>query len=69
MGKCQKNIKEAQECASNHDFVDTLLWFYEKEQNNKDGHLSATESWDYKQISNEYEDFGNFNYGATGTVP
>ena len=24
--------------------------------------------WDYKQKSHLYEDFGNFNYGATGTA-
>jgi hypothetical protein len=24
--------------------------------------------WDYKRIDMKYEDFGNFNYGATGTA-
>ncbi|MCL6478057.1 MAG: SBBP repeat-containing protein [Peptococcaceae bacterium] len=24
--------------------------------------------WDYKQIDSKYEDFGNFNYGATGSA-
>ena len=25
-------------------------------------------SWDYKQLGSEYENFGNFNYGATGAA-
>jgi hypothetical protein len=24
------------------------------------------ESWNYKKLGSQYEDFGNFNYGATG---
>jgi len=24
--------------------------------------------WDYKQYGNQYQKFGNFNYGATGTA-
>jgi hypothetical protein len=35
-------------------------WFYEQVRNRG--------PWDYKQISRGYEDFGNFNYGATGTA-
>jgi hypothetical protein len=23
--------------------------------------------WDYKQLGSQYENFGNFNYGATGS--
>ena len=30
---------------------------------NRDGQVGP---WDYKQKGHEYEDFGNFNYGATG---
>jgi len=33
-------------------------WFYNQVRN---GGL-----WDYKQYGSQYEDFGNFNYGATG---
>ena len=25
-------------------------------------------SWNYKKLGNQYEDFGNFNYGATGAA-
>lgn len=33
-------------------------WFYTQVRNRG--------SWDYKQISKEYEAFGNFHYGAVG---
>lgn len=33
-------------------------WFYTKVRNRGD--------WDYKQQGREFEDFGNFNYGACG---
>jgi hypothetical protein len=35
-----------------------FLWFYDQVHNKG--------TWDYKQIANEYDEFGNFNYGATG---
>jgi len=35
-------------------------WFYDQVRNK--GH------WDYKQQGKEYENFGNFNFGATGRV-
>lgn len=35
-------------------------WFYSQ--------VRGRGPWDYKQKSLEYEAFGNFNYGATGTV-
>ncbi|WP_397450423.1 polymorphic toxin type 44 domain-containing protein [Pseudomonas sp. NA-150] len=35
-------------------------WFYTQVKNRG--------PWDYKQISREYEAFGNYNYGATGTA-
>ncbi|MDC0669152.1 PAAR-like protein [Nannocystis radixulma] len=35
-----------------------LLWFYEQVKNGG--------PWDYKQRGAQYEDFGNYNYGATG---
>jgi hypothetical protein len=37
-----------------------LLWFYEQVHNRA--------PWDYKQVHKDYADFGNFNYGATGTA-
>lgn len=37
-----------------------LLWFYSQ--------VRGRGPWDYKQKSREYEAFGNFNYGVTGTV-
>ncbi|MGY2180835.1 polymorphic toxin type 44 domain-containing protein [Pseudomonas agarici] len=35
-------------------------WFYTQVRNRG--------PWDYKKTSSEYEAFGNFNYGATGTA-
>ncbi|NVZ51565.1 bacteriocin [Pseudomonas sp. B6002] len=35
-------------------------WFYSQ--------VRGRGPWDYKQKSLKYEAFGNFNYGATGTV-
>lgn len=35
-----------------------FLWFYSQVQNRG--------PWDYKQLGQEYADFGNFNYGASG---
>lgn len=46
------NIKEAQE------HLDPR-WFRDQVRNGA--------PWDYKQFGSKYEDFGNFNYGATGT--
>lgn len=37
-----------------------LSWFYKKVRNRGD--------WDFKQFGSQYEEFGNFNYGATGTA-
>jgi hypothetical protein len=37
-----------------------LTWFYSQVRNKG--------PWDYKQNGSVYEDFGNFNYGATGTA-
>src|SRR5262249_29944916 len=37
-----------------------LLWFYNQVHNKA--------PWDYKQKSPMYQDFGNFNYGATGAA-
>ncbi|MGZ3912013.1 MAG: polymorphic toxin type 44 domain-containing protein, partial [Flavisolibacter sp.] len=35
-------------------------WFYNQVQNKG--------PWDYKQQGRKYEDFGNFNFGATGSA-
>ena len=35
-----------------------LHWFYD--------HVHNKGPWDYKQRGRQYQDFGNFNYGATG---
>jgi uncharacterized protein involved in type VI secretion and phage assembly len=40
-------------------------WFKNKVRNNKEG---RPDSWDYKQLGQEYQDFGNFNYGLTGSA-
>ncbi|WP_230375143.1 polymorphic toxin type 44 domain-containing protein [Pseudomonas fulva] len=37
-----------------------LSWFYKKVRNRGE--------WDYKQLGPQFESFGNFNYGATGTA-
>ena len=64
-----RNIAEAEK----HDYplsalvdypelqLDTALWFYR--QVNDGG------PWDYKLQGPDFEDFGNFNYGATGKAP
>jgi len=36
----------------------TFIWFYEK--------VKYGGPWDYKTRGSAYQDFGNFNYGATG---
>ncbi|MFH7519227.1 polymorphic toxin type 44 domain-containing protein, partial [Pseudomonas syringae pv. tagetis] len=36
-----------------------MSWFFYKVRNKG--------PWDYKQIHPEWEDFGNFHYGAVGT--
>ena len=38
-------------------------WFRERVRNNSEG---RPDSWDYKQLGDQYIPFGNFNYGATG---
>jgi len=52
-----KNIFEA-EVARFH--MRSSEWFYDKVRNGG--------PWDYKQLDPKYEEFGNFNYGATGTA-
>jgi len=54
-----KNILEA-----NRRFLSNPLaspgWFYNQVRNNG--------PWDYKQAGSQYQDFGNFNYGAAGAA-
>jgi len=40
--------------------IANLLWFYRKVESGGD--------WDYKTSGKMYQDFGNFNYGATGAA-
>lgn len=37
-----------------------VLWFYNQVRNRG--------PWDYKQLGSQYQDFGNFNFGATGAA-
>ncbi|MFZ6181185.1 PAAR-like protein [Nannocystis pusilla] len=53
----EANIQEA---AARRGDPDALLWFYR--QVRKGG------PWDYKQRGKQYEDFGNYHYGATGAA-
>jgi hypothetical protein len=39
---------------------DNPLWFYDQVRNKG--------PWDYKQLGPQYQDFGNFNFGATGSA-
>lgn len=60
------NVSRALDYQANHSIAETIDWFYETVRNNKDGHLSADLSMDYKQIDPQYADFGNFNYAVVG---
>lgn len=48
-----KNVKEAKDHYN-------PKWFYDQVRNKG--------PWDYKQQGSQYQDFGNFNYGATGSA-
>ncbi len=60
------NVSRALDYQANHSIAETIDWFYETVRKNKDGHLSADLSMDYKQINPQYADFGNFNYAVVG---
>jgi hypothetical protein len=47
-----KNMQEA--AANSYNY----FWFYNQVRNKG--------PWDYKQLGVQYQDFGNFNFGATG---
>jgi hypothetical protein len=42
----------------NPDHAAFMIWFYYKVRNHG--------PWDYKQLHKDYENFGNFHYGAVG---
>ena len=52
--------KEQKEYFSTGGTAFLFSWFYKKVRNGGD--------WDYKQRGRQYQDFGNFNYGAVGTA-
>lgn len=49
-----KNIEQAKAHYGN------IVWFYNQVRNKG--------PWDYKQQDSSFQDFGNFNFGATGTA-
>jgi hypothetical protein len=62
----QDNVQIAQTFQNNHTPAEVAEYFYDIVRNNKDGHLPADVSMDYKQIDPIYADFGNFNYAVVG---
>ncbi|TKB63260.1 MAG: hypothetical protein E8D47_13025, partial [Nitrospira sp.] len=50
---CPSNIGQAQQSYN-------PFWFYNQVRNHG--------RWDYKQLGGQYENFGNFHYGATGSA-
>lgn len=56
------NMAEARRHRSGRNMAlpQTYYWFYQKVRNHG--------PWDYKQKNRLWANFGNFNYGATGTV-
>ena len=54
------NVAYAMAYQATHTKEETILWFRQQVQNKG--------IWDYKQNWKEYENFGNFNYGAVGTA-
>lgn len=53
------NIATAQAYAATHSPVETMTWFFDQ--------VKAGGPWDYKAgQQNQYEEFGNFHYGAIG---
>ena len=53
-----KQLKTNGNQAASHSAVD-LGWFYQQVRNKG--------TWDYKQNGRGYENFGNYNFGYTGT--
>lgn len=44
----------------------TPTWFYNRVKPGTAAEVRAGQSWDYKRLGPQFEEFGNFNYGATG---
>lgn len=61
-------IALAQSKAATLNSVDLVNWFSNMIGNNHDRHLPTSVSWEFKQISEDYADFGNFWYGFVGGV-
>jgi RHS repeat-associated protein len=61
----QSNMMEASIARSAFGKQGSTSWFYEKVRNatGRVDAVRANRSWDYKQVG--FEEFGNFNYGAT----
>jgi len=55
-----ENVDDNIENASKHFQQNDTLWFYNQVKNKG--------PWDYKQQGSQYQDFGNFNYGASGAA-
>ncbi|WP_422730704.1 RHS repeat-associated core domain-containing protein [Marinobacterium iners] len=51
-------------------FVDINMWIADRSYNPFwfKAQVRGKAPWDYKQKGRKYEDFGNFNYGATGSA-
>lgn len=58
----KNNMAEARQHSYGRNMAlpQTYLWFYDKVRNHG--------PWDYKQKNRQWAEFGNFNYGATGTA-
>lgn len=62
VGVVRNNMAEARKrgMSRNMALPDTYYWFYQK--------VRLKGPWDYKQFNPYWTDFGNFNYGASGTA-
>lgn len=60
----EDNVNRALDYQRMHTPAETAERFYDVVRNNRDRHLSLSESMDYKQIDSKYADFGNFNCGV-----
>jgi len=58
----RNNMAEARQHSYGRNMAppQTYIWFYQKVRNKG--------PWDYKQFNPYWAEFGNFNYGATGTA-
>jgi len=69
-----RNIAEAEKVNHDYWFAESKLsWLYDKVRNahGRVDDVRSGKSWDYKQLNTrpqQYDAFGNFNYGAVGAV-